>query len=125
MIVGAGYTALPAFGIMLAIVITIHNIPEGIAVSAPLCASGCSKRKVFTISLLSGLAEPVGAVLALLTLSVIPGILPLLLGFAGGVMTYITMDELIPTARKYGHSHVISTGLVIGLVVALLIGHLV
>ena len=124
MIVGAGYAAMPAFGIVLAIAIALHNIPEGIAVSVPLCASGCSRRKTFLISLVSGLAEPLGAVVALAFLSFIPGVLPVLLGFAGGVMTYLTMDELIPTAQKYGSPHAIGLGLMAGLVMAMMIGQL-
>lgn len=124
MIVGAGYAAMPAFGIVLAAAIALHNIPEGIAVSVPLCASGCSKRKTFLISLASGLAEPLGAIIAIVFLSFIPGVLPILLGFAGGVMTYITMDELIPTAKKYGSPHAIGLGLMAGLILAMLIGQL-
>ncbi|MCX6814758.1 MAG: ZIP family metal transporter [Candidatus Aenigmarchaeota archaeon] len=124
MIVGAGYATMPAFGIILAIAIALHNIPEGIAVSVPLCASGCSKRKTFTISLLSGLAEPLGAVVAVAFLSFMPGVLPVMLGFAGGVMTYITMDELIPTAEKYGSPHAIGLGIMAGLILAMLIGQL-
>jgi ZIP family zinc transporter len=125
MIVAAGYVAMPVFGIMLAAAIAIHNIPEGIAVAVPLCASGCSRKRVFTITLLSGLAEALGAVIALLFLSFVPGILPILLGFAGGVMVYITMDELIPTAKKYGSPHAISAGLILGLIIALLLGYLI
>jgi len=125
MIVGAGYLVTPIFGFILAIAIALHNIPEGIAVSAPLCAAGCSKKKVFLISLISGFSEPIGAIIALAIISFIPGVLPLLLGFTGGVMTYITMDELIPTARKYGHSHAISTGLILGLIITLLLGNLI
>jgi ZIP family zinc transporter len=125
MIVGAGYAAMPAFGIVLAIAIALHNIPEGVAVAVPLCASGCSKRKTFLITLVSGLAEPLGAVIAVTFLSFIPGVLPVLLGFAGGVMTYLTMDELIPTAQKYGSPHAIGLGLMAGLILAMIIGQMV
>jgi ZIP family zinc transporter len=125
MIVGAGYAAMPAFGLALAIAIALHNIPEGVAVSMPLRACGWNRRKVVYVSFLSGLAEPLGAVIAVAFLSFIPGILPLLLGFAGGVMTYLTMDELIPTAQKYGSPHAIGAGLIAGLIMALLIGQLV
>ena len=125
MIVGAGYAAMPAFGIVLAVAIALHNIPEGVAVAVPLCASGCSRRKTFLISLASGLAEPLGAVIAIAFLSFIPGILPILLGFAGGVMTYLTMDELIPTAEKYGSPHAVGLGVMAGLILALLIGQLI
>jgi ZIP family zinc transporter len=124
MIVGAGYATMPAFGIVLAFAIALHNIPEGVAVAVPLCASGYSKRRTFFITLVSGLAEPLGAVAALTFLSLIPGVLPLLLGFAGGVMTYITMDELIPTAQKYGSPHAIGLGIMAGLISAMIIGQM-
>ncbi len=125
MIVGAGYAAMPTFGLVLAFAIALHNIPEGIAVSVPLRACGWKKRKVLSVSFLSGLAEPLGAVIAVAFLSFIPGLLPLLLGFAGGVMTYLTMDELIPTAQKYGSPHAIGAGLMAGLILAMIIGQLV
>ena len=125
MIVGAGYAAMPAFGIALTIAIALHNIPEGIAVSVPLRACGWNRRKVLSVSFLSGLAEPLGAVAAVAFLSFIPGILPVLLGFAGGVMTYLTMDELIPAAHKYGSPHSIGAGLMAGLILAMLIGQMV
>jgi ZIP family zinc transporter len=125
MIVGAGYAAMPAFGLVLAIAIALHNIPEGVAVAMPLYACGYSKKKTFLVSFVSGLAEPLGAVIAVAFLSFIPGVLPILLGFAGGVMTYITMDELIPTAQKYGSPHAIGLGLMAGLILAMIIGQLV
>jgi ZIP family zinc transporter len=124
MIVGAGYAAMPAFGIVLAFAIALHNIPEGVAVAIPLRASGYSKRKVFGVALASGLAEPLGAVAAVIFVSFMPGVLPVMLGFAGGVMTYITMDELIPTAEKYGSPHAIGLGIMAGLVLAMIIGQM-
>jgi ZIP family zinc transporter len=124
MIVGAGYAAMPAFGIVLAFAIALHNIPEGVAVAMPLCASGFSKKKVFWVTLASGLAEPLGAVVAVVFVSFMPGVLPVMLGFAGGVMTYITMDELIPTAEKYGSPHAIGLGIMAGLVLAMIIGQM-
>lgn len=125
MIVGAGYAAVPAFGIVLAFAIALHNIPEGVAVAVPLRASGWNKRRVFWVTLVSGLAEPLGTVIAVAFLSLMPGVLPIMLGFAGGVMTYLTMDELIPTAQKYGSPHAIGFGLIAGLVLAMVIGQLI
>jgi ZIP family zinc transporter len=124
MIVGAGYAAVPAFGMVLAFAIALHNIPEGVAVAVPLCASGCRKGRVFWITLASGLAEPLGAVAAVAFVSFMPGVLPSMLGFAGGVMTYITMDELIPTAEKYGSPHAIGLGIMAGLALAMVIGQM-
>jgi len=122
MIVGAGYAAMPAFGIVLAIAIALHNIPEGVAVAMPLYACGYSRKRTFLVSFVSGLAEPLGAAAAVAFISFMPGILPVLLGFAGGVMTYLTMDELIPTAQKYGSPHMIGFGIMAGLVLAMVIG---
>jgi ZIP family zinc transporter len=115
---------MPAFGIVLAFAIALHNIPEGVAVAMPLQACGYGRKKTFLISLVSGLAEPLGAVIAVIFISFIPGVLPMMLGFAGGVMTYLTMDELIPTAEKYGSPHAIGFGLMAGLVLAMVIGQL-
>jgi ZIP family zinc transporter len=62
--VGAGYMHLPEFGFMIALGIALHNIPEGIATALPLCEGGMGRRKAFRIALLSGLAEPIGALIA-------------------------------------------------------------
>jgi len=106
-------------GIAVAIAVAIHNIPEGIAVAIPAyCASG-SRRKAFLYSLLSGAAEPVGAVFAFLFLA--PYLTNTLLGlmFAGvaGIMIYISFDELLPTARQYGEHHLTIYGLLSGMLV--------
>lgn len=107
----------PSLGIAIAIAIAIHNIPEGIAVSIPVyCATG-SRKKAFTLSMLSGLSEPVGALVGFLILlpffnDVVFGIL-----FAGvaGIMVFISLDELLPTAREYGEHHHAIFGLVGGM----------
>ncbi len=122
LVVGAGYEVMPAFGIVLGAAIALHNIPEGIAVAVPLIIGGMKKRRALLIATLSGLSEPLGAILAIGMLSIVPKILPLLLGFAGGVMAYLTMDELLPTARYYGHPHLIGAGLIIGLALGLALG---
>lgn len=114
-IVGIGYTVLPAFGLVLAIAIAIHNIPEGIAVAIPLRAGGVKKSKTFMITLVSGLVEPLGAVIAALFLSAVPGIIPIALAFTGGVMVYLVMDELIPLATKECDLHSISIGVIFGM----------
>jgi zinc transporter, ZIP family len=107
----------PKLGIAIAIAVAIHNIPEGIAVAIPVyCATG-SRRKAFVYSLLSGAAEPLGAVFAFLFLA--PFINELVLGFifAGiaGIMIYISFDELLPTARQYGEHHLTIYGLLSGM----------
>ncbi|MFH0832476.1 MAG: ZIP family metal transporter [Candidatus Aenigmatarchaeota archaeon] len=119
--VSAGYNYLPAFGIFIAITLALHNIPEGIAVALPLVASKCCRRRAFMITLFSGLAEPVGALIGILLLSMAGGLVPLGLAFAAGVMTYLTVDEIMPMAQKYGHPHRIGIGFIAGCIVSMLV----
>lgn len=112
--VGAGYLTNPTFGIFIAMAILLHNIPEGLATALPLCKAGMNRRDALLVAFLSGLAEPVGALLAALLLVNFTKLLPGALAFAGGVMTFITLDELIPTARKYGHEHYTALGIIAG-----------
>jgi zinc transporter, ZIP family len=112
--VGAGYMYQPQFGIFIAIAIMLHNIPEGIATALPLYESGLSKWSSFRVTLLSGLVEPLGALLAAIFLSAFQPLIPGALAFAGGVMMFITLDELIPTAREYGHQHYTAIGIITG-----------
>jgi len=118
----AGYAYLPKLGYLVAIAIALHNIPEGIAVATPLYAAGMGRRKVFTITFLSGLVEPLGAVIGSFML-VLPFqfVLPLLLSIAGGVMTFVTADELIPTAYAHGHKHEVAIGLIAGFTLMLVL----
>lgn len=109
----------PPVGIAIAIAIAIHNIPEGIAVSIPVyCATG-SRKKALLISLLSGFSEPVGAVVGYLILmpfldEVVFGVL---FAAIAGIMIFISLDELLPTAQKYGEHHLSIFGLVGGMMV--------
>ena len=115
----------PALGVAIAIAIALHNIPEGISVSVPIYYASGSRRRAFVYSLLSGLAEPIGALVAYLLLILIAGpgaaVPPLLMGclFAGvaGIMVYISVDELLPTSRAYGKGHDSLLGLVGGMLV--------
>jgi len=100
--------------ILLVLAITIHNIPEGMAIALPLCAGGFSKWVAFRSALVSGLAEPLGALFAALFLENIPSLVPFGLAFAGGVMVFVTLDELIPVAHESGHEHFTSLGVIIG-----------
>jgi ZIP family zinc transporter len=97
----------PTIAIPIAVAIAIHNIPEGIAVSVPISYGTGNRRKGFYLSFLSGLAEPVGALLAYFIL--MPFFSDTLFGivFAGvaGIMVFISIDELLPTAREYGLHH--------------------
>ena len=112
--VGAGYMHNPQFGLFIAMAIMLHNIPEGLATALPLSKGGAKRGYALGIAALSGLAEPLGAVLAGLFLGSFQNLIPGALAFAGGVMVYITLDELIPSAREYGSVHWTSLGIIVG-----------
>lgn len=105
--------------IPIAVAIAIHNIPEGIAVSVPISYGTGSKKRGFILSFLSGLAEPVGALLAYFILS--PFLSNKLFGFifasVAGIMVFISFDELLPTAREYGLHHHAIFGFIAGMAV--------
>jgi ZIP family zinc transporter len=109
----------PTLGIAIAAAIAIHNIPEGIAVSVPIYHATGDKKKALRFSLLSGLAEPLGALLAYLVL--MPFMSPILMGcvFASvaGIMVFISIDELLPAAREYGEHHISIYGMIAGMAI--------
>ena len=109
----------PTIAIPIAVAIAIHNIPEGIAVSVPISYGTGSKKRGFFLSFLSGLAEPIGALLAYLFL--MPFLSGSLFGimFAGvaGIMVFISIDELLPTAKEYGRHHLAVYGFLAGMAV--------
>ncbi|MFO8041859.1 MAG: zinc transporter ZupT [Alkalispirochaeta sp.] len=109
----------PTLGISIAIAIAIHNIPEGIAVSVPIYHATGSRKKALRLSFISGLAEPVGALLGYLILRPFMNDLVFGLLFAGvaGIMVFISLDELLPTAEHYGEHHITIYGLIAGMVV--------
>jgi ZIP family zinc transporter len=115
----------PGLGVAIAIAVALHNIPEGISVSVPIYYATDSRRKAFTYSLLSGLAEPIGAGLAWLGILyflgsggvVPPQLMGILFGGVAGIMVYISLDELLPTSREYGKGHDSLFGLIAGMVV--------
>lgn len=106
-------------GLPIAIAIAIHNIPEGIAVSVPIYYATGSRKKAFRYSFLSGLAEPLGAVVGFALL--MPFMNDLLFGFifasVAGIMVFISIDELLPAAREYGHSHLSIYGIIGGMAI--------
>jgi ZIP family zinc transporter len=112
--VGAGYMHMPKFGFFIALAILLHNVPEGIATALPLCKSGVPKWDSFKVALFSGMAEPLGALAASLFLSFFERLIPATLAFAGGVMVFITLDELVPVAREHGHQHYTAMGIILG-----------
>lgn len=109
----------PALGISIAVAIAIHNIPEGLAVSAPIYYATKSKRKAFVLSFLSGLAEPIGAIIGYFLLNRFLGDAGFGYVFASvaGIMVYISLDELLPTAEEYGEHHIAIYGLISGMAV--------
>jgi len=109
----------PTLGISIAIAIAIHNIPEGIAVSVPIYFATGDKKKAFKLSFLSGLSEPVGAIVGYFLLLRLSSDLMFGIIFAGvaGIMVYISLDELLPTAEKYGEHHIAIYGLISGMAV--------
>jgi ZIP family zinc transporter len=106
-------------GIPIAVAIAIHNIPEGIAVSVPIYYATGSKKKAFIYSFLSGLSEPLGAVIGYLILAPILNdvVFGILFASVAGIMVFISLDELLPTAREYGEHHLSAYGLVAGMIV--------
>ena len=115
----AGALEDTSLGVSIAVAIAIHNIPEGLAVAAPIYAATGSRRKAFLWSFLSGLAEPIGAGIAagILLPFLNAAVLGYVLAVVGGVMVFISLDELIPVARSFGHEHLAIAGVVVGMVV--------
>lgn len=109
----------PALGISIAVAIAIHNIPEGIAVSVPIYYATRNRKKAFWLSFLSGLAEPVGAIIGYFILRNIfnESTFGVIFASVAGIMVYISLDELLPTAEEYGEHHVAIGGLVAGMAV--------
>jgi ZIP family zinc transporter len=109
----------PKLGIAIAVAIAIHNIPEGIAVSIPIFYATGSRKKAFVYSFLSGLAEPVGALIgyAVIFSFINDLVFGILFASVAGIMVFISLDELLPTAQEYGQHHLAAYGLVAGMAV--------
>lgn len=109
----------PALGISIAAAIAIHNIPEGIAVSVPVYYATKSRKRAFSYSFVSGLSEPFGALVGYLIFMKFFSQLMFGLVFAGiaGIMVFISLDELLPSAQKYGEHHLSIYGLISGMAV--------
>jgi len=109
----------PQLGIAITVAISIHNIPEGIAVSVPIFYATGSKKKAFVYSLLSGFAEPIGAIIGFLLIYYIFGLNDVVMGvvfaIVAGIMVYISFDELLPAAEEYGEHHYSIVGLIAGM----------
>lgn len=109
----------PSLGFPIAFAIALHNIPEGLAVSVPIYFATRKRSKAFLYSFLSGLAEPVGALVGYFLFIQFFNDLMFGLLFAGvaGIMVYISLDELLPAAEKYGEHHISIIGVISGMFV--------
>ena len=114
-----GITMAGAFA--LAIGIAIQNFPEGAIISMPLNAEGMSKGKAFLYGTLSGIVEPIGAVITILLTNLVVPILPYLLAFAAGAMIYVVVEELIPESQSGEHSNIGTIGVAIGFVIMMIL----
>jgi ZIP family zinc transporter len=123
-IISAGYTHLPQLGVLIAVAVFFHNVPEGIATAVPLTSGGTKKRDVLLLTFISGLAEPLGAILgSTLLINASDEMIGIALSFAAGVMTYITADEIIPIAHERGHKHAVSIGLLLGIIFMMILNN--
>ena len=114
-----GITMAGAFA--LAIGIAIQNFPEGAIISMPLRAEGISKTRAFVYGTLSGIVEPIGAIITILLTNTVIPILPYLLAFAAGAMMYVVVEELIPESQVGAHSNIGTIGVAIGFVVMMIL----
>ena len=105
----------------LAIGIAIQNFPEGAIISMPLRAEGVSKSKAFFYGALSGIVEPIGALLIIFLANIFLPVLPYLLSFAAGAMVYVVIEELIPEAHEGEHSNINTIGFAIGFVIMMIL----
>lgn len=117
-----GNTGITMAGaISLAIGIAIQNFPEGAIISMPLKSEGVSKSKAFLYGTLSGIVEPIGAIITILLTNAVVPILPYLLSFAAGAMIYVVVEELIPESQAGEHSNIGTIGVAIGFVIMMIL----
>ena len=114
-----GLTIAGAFA--LAVGIAIQNFPEGAIISMPLKNENISKIRAFTYGTLSGIVEPIGAIITILITRLVIPILPYLLSFAGGAMIYVVVEELIPESQAGEHSNIGTIGVAIGFTIMMIL----
>ncbi len=109
----------PRTGVAIAFAVALHNIPEGVSVSVPIFYATGSRGRAFVYSFLSGLAEPLGGLFAAVTLNWLlpPHAVGLVFAGVAGVMVYVSLDELLPTAHQYGRSHEVLAAIAGGMAV--------
>ncbi len=108
-----------SFGLPIAIAIALHNIPEGISVALPIYTATASRKKAIFWSFISGMAEPVGAFIGFFILKAFTPnyTLGILLAFTAGIMVFLSIDELLPTAKEYEDGHESIIGVVAGMMI--------
>lgn len=105
-------TVTAAFALSLGI--AIQNFPEGAIISMPLASSGMKRKKAFSYGFISGIVEPIGAIITILITGLIQPILPYILSFAAGAMIYVVVEELIPESQMGLHSNISTIGTALG-----------
>ncbi len=110
-----------AGAVALSVGIAIQNFPEGAIVSMPLRSDGYSRKKAFLYGALSGIVEPIAAVITILLIKITLPILPYLLAFSAGAMIYVVVEELIPESQSSHHSNIATIGLAIGFVLMMIL----
>lgn len=107
--------------IALSVGIAIQNFPEGAVISMPLRSEGVSKPKAFLYGVLSGIVEPIAAVITIMFTNTVSQILPYILAFAAGAMIYVVVEELIPESQEGEHSNIGTIGVAIGFVLMMIL----
>ncbi len=111
------YLISPTVGIFLAVAIAIHNIPEEFAIAVPLIIAGKKKSFIYKIALLSGLAEPLGAIFGLFLVFLFPSLSPYMLAFAAGAMIFVSLHELVPFANRYKKRNAFLLGIAASIII--------
>lgn len=109
-----------AEALILSIGIAVQNFPEGAIISMPLCSGGMSKKRAFLYGVLSGIVEPIGAIITIFLTSVMSPLLPYILAFAAGAMIYVTVEELIPESQS-GTDDAGTLGVAIGFIIMMIL----
>ena len=114
-----GATTLAALG--LALGIGLQNFPEGCAVSLPLRQAGMSRMKAFLIGALSGLVEPIAAVIGAILVLKVQFVMPILLSFAAGAMIYVIVEELIPESQQNSKQDIVTLYTLVGFIIMMIL----
>ena len=114
-------TITMAGALALSVGIAIQNFPEGAIISLPLHSEGQSKRRAFVMGTLSGVVEPVGALVTILCAKFLVPIVPYMLAFAAGAMIYVVVEELIPESAQGGHSDMGTMGFAVGFLIMMIL----